>query len=93
MKKRILGGLSMSVLEKISRILCYFGKHNNVYFTEWLPRTICCNKEITPNHVRLFPNRFKCKVGLHNLPMVKSDENEILCPDCGKLVRVSENHG
>ena len=33
------------------------------------------------------------KVWLHNLPMVKSYENEILCPDCGKLVRVSENHG
>ena len=67
------------------KLLCYFGIHPKVYFTdEQFPRTTCCNIEITPNHERLFPNRFKCKLGMHNLPLTLSKGQPVVCADCGR---------
>ena len=66
------------------KLLCYFGFHSKVGFTEHLPVTTCCCTEITINHDRLFPNRFKCKLGMHNLPTTLSKGQPVVCADCGR---------
>lgn len=75
------------------KLLCYFGIHHKVYFTpESLPRTTCCDKEIMINYERLFSNRFKCKLGIHNLPTVLSKGQPVVCADCGKEFKKVVTH-
>ena len=69
------------------KLLCYIGFHSKVRFTEYLPVTTCCGSEITPNHDRMLPNRFKCKLGMHNLPTSLSKGQPVVCADCGRKFR------
>ena len=69
------------------KLLCYFGIHTKVCSTGCLPATTCCDAEITINHDRLFPNRFKCKLGMHNLPTSLSKGQPVVCADCGRKFR------
>lgn len=67
------------------KLLCYFGIHHKVHFTqELIMRTPCCDKEIIINHDRMLPNRFKCKLGMHNLPTSLSKGQPVVCADCGR---------
>lgn len=66
------------------KLLCYFGFHSKVQFTEHLPVTTCCGTEIVVNHDRLFSNIFKCKLGMHNLPTTLSKGQPVVCADCGR---------
>ena len=76
------------------KLLCYFGIHSRTHYVQesMLPVTTCCDKEVVYNYDRMLPNRFKCRLGLHNLPITLSEKQPLICSDCGKEFKKVVTH-